>query len=152
MTETLLGQGFYFQDIAVGDRFRTRRRKVTEADLVGFIGVTGMLEELFTDPDNDGALISGRLVPAALTYSLIEGLIFQTMIQGTGLALLDVSMKALKPVRVGDTVEAVIELTLIKPVSDGARAVVGSAVQVLNQDGEAVLTYQVTRMLKGRGK
>jgi len=144
-----LGQGFYWQEIAVGDKFRTRRRLVTESDLVGFIGVTGMLEELFIDPDH-GGIIAGRLVPAALTYGLIEGLIFQTMIQGTGLALLDVAMKALKPVRVGDVISATIEITQVKPSKSANRAVVASSVAISNQDGELVLTYDVTRMLAGR--
>ncbi|MDQ4421568.1 MaoC family dehydratase [Sphingobium sp. DEHP117] len=147
--ERQLGQGFYYQEISVGDRFRTRRRLITESDLVGFINVTGMLEELFVDPGH-GGIIEGRLVPAALTYGLIEGLIFQTMIQGTGLALLDVTMKALKPVRVGDVVSAGIEITLVKPTRDGTRAVVASRVTVENGEGEAVLTYDVTRMLQGR--
>ena len=30
----------------------------------------------------------GRAVPAAMSQGLIEGLLFQTMIQGTGIALL----------------------------------------------------------------
>lgn len=145
----LLGQGFYWQDIAVGDRFRTRRRLVTEADLVGFIGVTGMLEDLFVDPGH-GGVIEGRLVPAALTYGLIEGLLFQTMIQGTGLALLEVAMKAIRPVRVGDTIWASVEVTLVRPSSKANRAVVGSAVVIHNQAGEVVLTYDVTRLLAGR--
>ncbi len=144
-----LGQGFYWQEIQNGDRFRTRRRLVTESDLVNFIGVTGMLEELFVDPGH-GGIIAGRLVPAALTYSLIEGLIFQTMIQGTGLALLDVAMKAVKPVRVGDTISATIEITAVKPTKAGNHAVVASDVAISNQDGDVVLTYQVTRMLAGR--
>ncbi|MDO7843176.1 MaoC family dehydratase [Sphingomonas immobilis] len=147
--ERLLGQGFYWQDIAVGDRFRTRRRLVTEADLVGFIGVTGMLEELFIDPGH-GGVIEGRLVPAALTYGLIEGLLFQTMIQGTGLALLEASMKAIKPVRVGDTIWATVEITLVKPSAKANRAIVASAVVIRNQACEIVLTYDVTRMLAGR--
>lgn len=150
MSERRLGQGFFWQDLAVGDRFRTFRRKVTEADLVGFIGVTGMLEELFIDPDHGGGAIGGRLVPGALTYSLIEGMIFQTMIQGTGLALLDASMKALKPVRVGDAIEAVIEVTKVKPTSTGNRAIIESAVTIHNGEGASVMTYVVTRMLKGR--
>ena len=36
-----LGQGYFWQDLAVGQRMRTFRRTVTETDLVNFIGVTG---------------------------------------------------------------------------------------------------------------
>ncbi len=41
-----MGQGPYWQELVVGDRFRTFRRTVTETDLVNFISCTGMLEVL----------------------------------------------------------------------------------------------------------
>ena len=143
-----LGRGAYWQQLEVGARSKTFRRTVTEADLVAFISATGMLEVLFTDATYTGA-VSGRLVPAALTYSFIEGLIFQSAIQGVGLALLEVNMKAVAPVRVGDTVWAVIETVSVRPTSKGNRAIVKSAVTVYNQRDETVLTYDVTRMLAG---
>lgn len=142
------GRGSYWQALEVGGKGKTFRRTVTEADLVNFISATGMLEVLFTDATYQGA-VKGRLVPAALTYSFIEGLIFQSAIQDVGLALLEVSMKALAPVLVGDTIFAVVEVTSIRPTSKGNRAIVGWEVKVYNQREENVLTYQVTRMVKG---
>ena len=44
-----LGIGLYWDDLEVGERFKTLNRTVTEADIVNFIGVTGMVETLFTD-------------------------------------------------------------------------------------------------------
>ena len=44
-----LGQGFVWQDLSVGQSFRTFRRTITETDLVNFIGVTGMLEAIFIE-------------------------------------------------------------------------------------------------------
>ncbi len=85
-----LGLGFTWEQLSPGQRFRTLNRTITETDLVMFTGVTGMLEAIFIDGTfaaEQGA-IKGRFVPAALTYSLIEGLLCQTMIQGTGLAML----------------------------------------------------------------
>lgn len=143
------GRGPYWQELEVGQRFKTFRRLITETDLVNFIATTGMLETLFIDPDDDGP-IGGRVVPAALTYSLIEGFIFQNLIQGVGLALLEVSMKALAPVRVGDRVWGLITITGIKPTSKGNRAIVTSTVDIHNQHDEAVLSYTVTRMLAGQ--
>ena len=32
-----LGQGAFWQDLTVGQRFQTRRRTVTETDLINFI-------------------------------------------------------------------------------------------------------------------
>lgn len=147
-----LGQGFYWQEIQVGQRFRTYRRTVTETDLVNFINTTGMLEAIFIDAEfsRESGAIPGRVVPAALTYCLIEGLLFQSMIQGTGLAMLELEQRALAPVFVGDAVWATVEVTGVKPTSKNNRAIVASRVDVYNQRDEAVLTYRAVRMLAGR--
>lgn len=147
---TRLAQGFYWQDISVGQRFITFRRTVTETDLVNFISCTGMLEAIFIDETFDGGAMKGRPVPGALTYSLIEGFILQSMIQGTGLAMLELHQKILAPVAVGDTIGAEIEITSIVPTSRSGRAVVESVITVDNQRGETVMTYVAKRLLAGR--
>lgn len=147
---TVLGHGFYWQDISVGQKFRTFRRTVTETDLVNFINTTGMLEAIFIEEGYELGAIKGRPVPAALTYSLIEGFILQSMIQGTGLAMLELHKKILGPVVVGDTVGAEIEITALRPTSKNNRAIVTSRIDVYNQRNEMVITYTATRMLAGR--
>ncbi len=145
----LLGQGFHWQDLQVGQRFRSFRRTITETDLVTFVSVTGMLEPLFVDATHQGA-IGGRPVPAALTYALIEGILLRTMLHGTGLALLEVTQRALAPVRVGDTIGADVVVTEIRPTSRAGRAVVTSDVRVMNQHGDCVMEYTVKRLVAGR--
>ncbi|MCC2595752.1 MaoC family dehydratase [Pusillimonas sp. MFBS29] len=151
MSHTLptLGRGYYWQELKAGQRFQTFRRTITETDLVNFISTTGMLETIFIDTTYEGA-IKGRPVPGALTYGLIEGLLMQGMIQGTGLALLEVHKKMLAPVMVGDTVRAEVEVTLVRPTSTGNRAIVESRIDVKNQRNEDVITYTATRMLAGK--
>lgn len=144
----LVGRGKYWQELKLGEKVRTYRRTITETDLVNFISVTGMLEVIFIDTTYAGA-VAGRLVPAALTYGMIEGFIFQTMIQGVGLALLSVSIEAKAPAFVGDTIWAMVETTGIKPASKGNRAIVDCAVTVYNQAEAVILTYTVRRMLAG---
>ena len=146
----LLGQGFYWQDLRVGQRMRTFRRTVTEADLVNFTGVTGMLEAIFIDAGFDGGAIAGRPVPGALTYGLVEGLLLQSMIQGTGLAMLELVQHIHAPVLVGDTIAAEVEVTGIRPTSKNNRAIVDSRIEVFNQRGTKVMTYTAKRMLAGR--
>lgn len=145
-----LGQGFYWQDLQVGQRFRTFSRTITETDLVNFISVTGMVEAIFIDAGFEGGAIGGRPVPGALTYTVIEGFILQTMIQGTGLAMLELAQKIHGPVVVNDTVHAIVTVTGIRPTSKANRAIVDSEIQVFNQRGECVMTYQAKRMLAGR--
>ena len=145
-----MGRGFVWQELAVGQQLRTFRRTVTETDLVNFISCTGMLEAIFIEAGFEGGAIRGRPVPAALTYTLIEGFILQSMIQGTGLAMLELHQKIEGPVLVGDTIGAVVEVTGIRPTSRGGRAVVSSRIDVYNQRDERVMTYEATRLLAGR--
>jgi acyl dehydratase len=146
----LLGHGFFWQELHVGQTFQTFTRTVTETDLVNFISCTGMLEVIFIDAEGAASAIGGRPVPAALTYALIEGFILQTMIQGTGLAMLECTQKVLAPVRVNDSIRAVVEVAGVRPTSKGNRAIVDSNVDVFNQRGEPVLRYTARRMLAGR--
>ena len=147
-----LGQGACWQDLSVGQKFRTFRRTITETDLVNFIAVTGMLEAIFIDADYEGAAMKGRPVPGALTYTLIEGFILQTLIQGTGLAMLELQQTIHAPVVVGDTIWATVEITGIRPTSKSGRAVVDSIIEVFNQGGVKVMTYTARRLLAGRAE
>lgn len=149
-TPIRLGQGYVWQDLAVGQRFETFRRTITETDLVNFISCTGMLEAIFIEEGYAAGAIAGRPVPGALTYTLIEGFILQTMIQGTGLAMLELVQKIHAPVRVGDTIGARITVTGVRPTSKGNRAVVDSDIEVFNQRDELVMSYSAKRLLAGR--
>ena len=147
-----VGIGLYWNDLKVGERFRTLNRTITEPDVVNFIGVTGMVETLFTDlsfSEHHGA-IKGRVVPAACTYTIIEGLLCQATMQTTGLALLEVEKKVLKPVFAGDTVHAEVEVVAVRGTSKGNRGIVTTRNDVLNQHGETVITYRAVRMMAGR--
>jgi len=144
-----LGQGPYWQELQVGGKFRTFRRSIREADLVAFIGVTGMLEEIFIDATHEGAMVGGA-VPAALSYAFIEGMLMQTLIQGTGKAMLELSLKIHGPVRVGDTIWAEVEVTGIRPTSKSGRAVVDSDIRIFNQRDEIVIAYSARRLIAGK--
>ena len=147
-----LGMGMTWEQLSPGQKFRTLNRTLTETDLVMFTGVTGMLEVIFTDKTfgAESGTIQGQFVPAALTYSLIEGLLCQSMIQGTGLAMLELNKKVLAPVRVGDTIHGEVEVTSVRPTSKGNRGIVVSKIEIKNQRGEVVIAYEATRMLAGK--
>jgi len=145
----LLGHGYYWQDLKVGDQYFTHGRTVTEFDLMSFITLTGMTEVIFTDSTYQHGAIQGRAVPGALSYTLIEGLLVQGMLQGTGLALLEVNQQVLKPVRLGDTIHALVNIIDVRPTSKHGRAVVTSTVSIINQLDEQVMRYVAKRLLAG---
>ncbi len=149
-----VGIGFYWDDLQVGEKFQTLKRTITDADIVQFIGVTGMVETLFTDltfSEHHGVL-QGRVAPAACTYTIIEGLLCQATMQTTGLALLEVEKKVLKPVFAGDTVHAEVEVVGLRETSKGGRGIVTTQNNIVNQKGEIVITYKAVRMMAGRPK
>ena len=147
-----LVRGLTFEQMPVGQVFRTARRTVTETDLVNFITWGGFHEPLFWDSSHAGdSGYTGRLIPGAMTYCLAEGLLLQTnVLHGTGLAFMSMELVIRRPVYVGDTLCAVVETTGSRPASTGARGVVTSRVSVRNQRDEEVLVYTPVRLIRGR--
>ena len=147
-----LGQGKHWDELKIGDRFKSWGRTITDADIVNFINATGMLEVLFTDAEfrAKSSAIPGRVAPAALIYSVAEGMLFITLIQGTGLAFLNAEINVKGPVVAGDTIHVEVEVTDVRPTSkNDGRGLVRTHNEVINQRGEVVLVYTPLRLVKG---
>ncbi len=145
----VIGRGFVYEDLVVGQRFRTHRRTISEADVSNFINLTWLTEELFAVAGDDGRAIKGRAVPGALVYSFAEGLLLP-MMQDTGLAFLGATLDIKGPTVIGDTLHVECEVTEARLTSKGDRGLVRTANRVKNQKGETVLAYDPLRMLKRR--
>lgn len=148
----LLGEGFHWQDLKVGDSFRTFGRTITETDIVNFVSSVGMLESLFLDAEYRTAhsAIKGRPAPAALVYAIAEGMTLNATGQGTGLAFLHMELNVEGPVLEGDTVHVEIEVTEVRPTSRNGRGLVRTRNRIVNQRGETVITYTPLRLMAGR--
>src|SRR4029450_9991762 len=86
-----LGEGWNWRELKIGDRFVTYGRTLFEADLLNFVTLCGFSEELFTNKEyvkEHAPMRGGHPVPGALVYSMAEGLVIPTTLQGTGLAFL----------------------------------------------------------------
>jgi len=150
----LLGLGLHYEEAPLGRKFRTVGRTLTEADLVNFIGVTGMTEVLFTDTEflRTESDIAGRVVPGAMVYAFAEGLLVQATMQHTGFAFLEMELKVTAPTFVGDTIHVECEVVeRRRSNSRPNRGLVRTRNQVVRQDGAVVLVYTPLRMLKARG-
>ncbi len=142
-----IGRGFAFEDLKVGQRFRTHRRTIAEADVANFVNLSWLTEELFAVEDDARRAIKGRAVPGALVYAFAEGLLLPSM-QDTGLAFLNATLDVKGPTVVGDTIHVECEVTEARLTSKGDRGLVRSVNRVVNQRGETVLEYNPLRMLK----
>jgi acyl dehydratase len=146
---TLAG-GFYCDELTVGKQFRTRSRTITETDLVNFINLSWLNEELFTNlADRSDMAIPGRVVPAALVYACAEGLATPAM-QGTGLAFLNAELDVSAPTFVGDTIHVECEVIERRDSAKPDRGLVRTRNVVVNQHGNAVLVYTPLRLMRKR--
>jgi acyl dehydratase len=140
----------HFEDFVVGQIVETMRRTVTEPDMLAFVQLSGLFEELWLDAGKASAtgLYAGRLVPGYMTLTFAEGLLVLTgaMRNAVGmLGLTDVQWKG--PVVCGDTIRCDVEVLEARVSSNPDRGVVVLEHRVLNQDDAVVLTYRSARLI-----
>jgi len=142
----------YFEDYAVGDEFTTPGRTVTEADVVMFAGLTGDYNRLHTDAEYMKDSIFGeRIAHGLLGLALVNGLKYRTDVDSDGvLAFLGLTWKFSGPIKLGDTIHAVVRISSKRETSKPDRGLMVQAIQVLNQRGEVVQEGEFTTMLKRR--
>lgn len=148
-----VGLGLYFEDLPVGKTFRTIGRTVTEADIVNFVGCTGMVEVLFTNLEflRHESDIKGRPAPGALAYTFAEGLLSQATMQHTGYAFLHMELTMENPILAGDTIHVEVEvIEARRSRSRPGRGLVRTRNRVVKHDGTVVLVYTPLRMIKCR--
>ncbi len=145
----IIGLGFGWEELSVGDKFRTVGRTITDADLVNFLGLSGMNEVIFTDDlfREKHSVIKEKFVPGAMAYIFAEGLLIPTM-QGTGLAFLNMDLSVHQPIKVGDTIHVEVEVLAVRKTSKSDRGIVKTKNEIKNQDGDILITYTPQRMMK----
>jgi len=150
----LLGEGFHWNELAIGDRFKTFGRTITETDIINFVSCVGMLESLFLDAEYRAShsAIAGRPAPAALVYGIAEGLTLNATGQGTGLAFLHMELNVERSAVQGDTIHVELEVTEARAASKGERGLVRTRNRVVNQRGETVIIYTPLRLMAGKAQ
>lgn len=148
----IMGVGLHWNDVEVGDRFRTLGKTITEADIAMYVAAVGMVEEMFTNVEyiKEVSVIGSRPVPGSLVFCTAEGLLMQSTMQRTGMAFLEADVKVHKPTTAGDTIHVECEVVEARATSKGDRGLLRTSNKVVNQRGEVVLTYNPLRMVKTR--
>lgn len=144
--------GLFFEDFEPGDRAVTMSRTITEADIVNFMGVSGVFEELHmsTEYIKEHSMFGKRVSPGPLTFIAAEGLaVLAGLIHHTGMALLGIDkMVWPKPVFCNDTIKVEIVVVSKRETKKPDRGVIVFDHIVKNQHGEVVLQMQKVRMIR----
>ncbi|MCX2862824.1 phenylacetic acid degradation bifunctional protein PaaZ [Paucibacter sp. PLA-PC-4] len=142
----------YFEEIRVGDSLLTHRRTVSEADIVNFGGISGDFFYMhFDEIAAKDTQFGQRIAHGYFVLSAAAGL-FVSPAPGPVLANYGLdTLRFVNPVAIGDTIQA--RLTCKRRIDRGNRAdqppqgVVAWDVQVMNQRGELVASYDILTLV-----
>jgi oxepin-CoA hydrolase/3-oxo-5,6-dehydrosuberyl-CoA semialdehyde dehydrogenase len=145
-----------FEDLHVGDSLLTHRRTVTEADIVAFGGLSGDYFYMHFDEIAAKASPFGRRI--AHGYFVLSAAAGLFVSPGEGPVLANYGLDTLrfvKPVGIGDTLRARLtckrKTDRHKVGADGrGQGVVAWDVEVTNQDGELVASYDILTLVAKR--
>ena len=145
----------HFEDLAVGDSLLTHRRTVSEADIVNFGGISGDYFYMhFDEIAAKDTQFGKRIAHGYFVLSAAAGL-FVSPAPGPVLANYGLdTLRFVKPVGIGDTIQARLtcKRKTDKPVKkdQAPQGVVAWDVQVTNQHGELVASYDILTLVLKR--
>jgi oxepin-CoA hydrolase / 3-oxo-5,6-dehydrosuberyl-CoA semialdehyde dehydrogenase len=147
----------HFEDLQIGESLLTHRRTVSEADITAFGGISGDYFYMHFDEIAAKASPFGkRIAHGYFVLSAAAGL-FVSPAEGPVLANYGLdTLRFVKPVGIGDTIRA--RLTCKRKTDRNKRdangqgqGVVAWDVEVTNQDGELVASYDILTLVAKRG-
>ena len=142
----------HFEDVRIGDSLLTHRRTVSEADIVNFGGISGDYFYMhFDEIAAKDTQFGQRIAHGYFVLSAAAGL-FVSPAPGPVLANYGLdTLRFINPVAIGDTIQA--RLTCKRRIDRGNRpdqppqGVVAWDVQVMNQRGELVASYDILTLV-----
>ena len=135
--------GYRYADLHVGMAFRSPGRTITDADLVGFAGLTGDFSELHTsDVYARSSQFGRRVAHGLLGLAYAHGLMWPRTgeLRETAIAFLGISdWKFVGPIFVGDTIFVNYQISELRDSkSRPTQAIAVFDVSVMNQDDTIV--------------
>ncbi|MDC5696518.1 MaoC/PaaZ C-terminal domain-containing protein [Intrasporangium calvum] len=138
-----LPEPHYWESLALGDCLVTTGLTITEAHLLTWAGLTGDVVSFHLDAEYAASTQFGhRVAHGPLTLSTSLGLVTQTGYFGNVVAWLGLdSVRAKKPVFIGDTIRVRATIREARETSNPAHGVWVIDYVTSNQHGDVVMTF-----------
>lgn len=141
--------GYYFDEVELGQKFVTRGRTITEADLVQFAALTGDYNPMHTNAEYMKTHAMGqRVAHGMLTLSYAVGQIYQLgFMERTVMAFRGLEMRFSLPVFIGDTIHVEVTIVEKKEIRRAGSGQVTAEIKIINQDGKTVQSGSMELLL-----
>lgn len=143
-------QGMYFEEFQPGQQIVTAGRTIGESDVLAFAGLSGDFNPIHTDAEFSKSTPYGqRIVHGLLCLSIAVGLTMRSgFLGGTVLAFREIAdWKFVKPVLLGDTIRAEVEVAETKALPRLHAGMVMLTVTVKNQHDETTMKGNWTALV-----
>lgn len=147
-------KGLHWEDFEPAREFHSAARTITEADVVGFAGLSGDFNPLHTDQTfAEKTPVGQRIAHGMLSMAVSTGLANQLGIfEGTTVALVSQTIQYRGMVRFGDTLRIVMKVKERKEWRKPSAGIVVFDVPILNQRDEPVVTSEWTLLIARKPK
>ncbi len=140
----------YFEDFHPGQKFVTKGRTVTEADIVNFAGLSWDHNQLHTDAEYAAKTGFGnRIAHGLLGLAIQAGLAYQ-LTEGTLIAFLHLTWEFKLPIYIGDTIHVEQVVKEMRDSSKEDRGILTFEKEIINQRNEIVQSGTTTVLLAKR--
>ncbi len=145
-------RSLYFDDFSVGQKFVTKARTVTEADIVNFAGLSWDHNQLHTDAEYAASTQFGTRIAHGLLGVIVHAGLSYKLTEDSILALLELTWQFKAPIYIGDTIHIEQRVKDMRAGSSGDHGVLTFEKKVVNQKNEVVQTGTTTILLARRDK
>jgi acyl dehydratase len=146
------GHHLYFDDVEVGQQWRSPGRTITETDVVNFAGLSGDFNPIHMDHEfARGTPFRRPIAHGLLVFSIASGLGLHAPPMRT-LAIKSIREWEFKnPVFPGDTIHVLSQVLQKEARSRGRRGEITWRRQIFNQDNKLIMEGVTLTLVEGRG-
>jgi len=143
-------RSLYFEDFTVGQKFVTKARTITEADIVNFAGMSWDHNQLHTDAEYAASTLYGKRIAHGLLGVIAHAGLSYELTEESLLALLELTWQFKAPIYIGDTIHVEQTVKNLRESRSADRGILTFEKAVINQKDEVVQTGTTTILLAKR--
>ena len=145
-------RSLYFEDFTVGQKFVTKARTITEADIVNFAGLSWDHNQLHTDAEYAASTLYGKRIAHGLLGVIAHAGLSYELTEESLLALLELTWQFKAPIYIGDTIHVEQTVKNLRESRSADRGILTFEKALINQKDEVVQTGTTTILLAKRSE